>query len=290
MIALFLALCAGFASATCPQGYQHMTSINCGTVSGKNVKLLTCSSFHDANVSSYICSPPTFAWMYQVCKDKYGDGGTFNPVWEKTESTCYPDESNAQFWLNYNNYTMTGVFCSNFPKVKKTINFQFERGTLLFWTAHPAVSVVNQEDGIVPPDAKFSKFMAKLQSYNSDVVTLFRDDFFVPSCAKSIQFWYNFLTLEYGEDVYADFMRIVIENSNGVLLKEVIVAQAGIQGQPGSPGGKWLHMSGWKKVWFSIAGLPLNQVVRLRVYVDVRNVGDEAFDSAVLIDRLKYNL
>ncbi len=43
-------------------------------------------------------------------------------------------------------------------------------------------------------------------------------------------------------------------------------------------------------VWFSIVGLPLDTILRLKIYVDVRNVGDGAFDSVVLIDRLKYNL
>jgi hypothetical protein len=96
--------------------------------------------------------------------------------------------------------------------------------------------------------------------------------------------------MEYGAAAFPDFMRIVIEDNNGMLLKEVVVAQASIQDQPGSPGGKWLHISGWKKVWFSMAGLPINQVIRLKFYVDVRNVGDEVFDSAVLVDRLKYNM
>jgi hypothetical protein len=289
-IALFLSLSVGTTLAVCPPGFQHMTSVNCGTLGGKTVKLLTCSTFHAENATNYFCTPPTFAWMYNICVNKFGQGGTYNPIWEKTESSCYPDESNAQYWLDYNGYTLNGSFCSNFPRVKKTNNIQFERGTLLFWTAHPSVFVVTQEDGIVPPDAKFSKYMAKLVSVGSDVVTLFRDDFFVPSCVKSVQFWYNFLTMEYGAAAFPDFMRIVIEDNNGMLLKEVVVAQASIQDQPGSPGGKWLHISGWKKVWFSMAGLPINQVIRLKFYVDVRNVGDEVFDSAVLVDRLKYNM
>jgi hypothetical protein len=290
MYFVFLALFVGSAIADCPLGYQHMTSVNCGVVAGKKAKLITCSSFHNKTIPGHVCTSPSFSWMYAHCETLFGKGKTFNPVWERTESSCYPDDTNTQYWLDYNNYTLTGEFCVNFPKVKRTNNFQFERGNLLYWTAHPSVSVVTQEDGITPPDATFSKFMAKLHTSGYDVVTLFRDDFFVPGCAKSIQFHYNFLTLEYGASYYNDFMTIVIEDENGQLLKQVVVDQMGIQDKPGTPGGNWLHASGWRKVWFSIVGLPLDQILRLKVFVDVRNVGDGSFDSTVLLDRLKFNL
>lgn len=259
-----------------------MTSVNCGVVAGKQVKLITCSSFQNKSVAAHVCTPPPFTWMYETCEGFFGKGNNFNPVWERTESSCYPDDTNSQYWLDYNSYTLSGEFCQNFPKVKKTNNFQFERGNLLYWTAHPSVSVVKNEDGITPPEATFSKYMVKLHTSAQDVVTLFRDDFFVPGCAKSIQFYYNFLTREYGDYFFNDFMTIVIEDENGQLLKQV-----SIQDQPGTPGGNWLHASGWRKVWFSIVGLPLDQVLRLKVYVDVRNGG---VDSVVLLDRLKFNL
>lgn len=287
---VFLAMFVGSVMSECPVGYQHMTSVNCGIAGGKKVKLITCSSFQNKTLAGHVCTPPPFVWMYEHCEALFGKGNTFNPVWERTESSCYPDDTNSQYWLDYNNYTLTGDFCLNFPKVKRTNNFQFERGNLLYWTAHPSVSVVKEEDGITPPEATFSKYMAKLHTSWYDVVTLVRDDFFVPGCAKSIQFHYNFLTREYGASYYDDFMTIEIEDGNGQLVKQVVVNQMGIQDQPGSPGGNWLHTSGWRKVWFSIAGVPFDQVLRLKVYVDVRNVGDGAFDSAVLFDRLKFNL
>lgn len=286
---MFLAMFVGSVFSACPEGYNHMTSVNCGQVGGKVAKLITCSSFQNTSLPGHICTPPSFAWMFAQCEGLFGKG-TFNPVWERTESSCYPDGSNTQYWSDYNKYTLTGDFCANFPKVKKTNNFQFERGNLLYWTAHPAVSVVTQEDGITPPEATFSKYMVKVASYYYDVVTLFRDDFFVPGCAKSIQFYYNFLTREYGDYYFNDFMTIVIEDANGQLLKQVSVQQTSVQSQPGSPGGSWSHVSGWQKVWFSIVGLPLDQVLRFKVYVDVRNVGDGSFDSVVLMDRLKFNL
>lgn len=290
MYIVFLALFVSSALAECPVGYQHMTSVYCGVVGNKKVRLLTCSSFQNKTLASHVCSPPPFTWMFQHCEGLFGKGNNFNPVWERTESSCYPDDTNTQYWLDYNNYTLVGSFCDNFPKVKRTNNIQFERGNLLFWTAHPAVSVVTEEDGITPPEATFSKYMAKLHTSGGDIVTLFRDDFFVPGCAKSIQFYYNFLTSEYGDSYYNDFITIVIEDEDGLLLKEIVVNQVSIQDQPSTPGGNWLHASGWRKVWFSIVGLPLDKVLRLRFYVDIRNVGDSAFDSVVLIDRLKYNL
>jgi len=290
MYFVFLALFAGSAFAGCPVGYHHMTSINCGLVAGKIARLITCSSFHNTSVAGHVCASPSFSWMYEHCESLFGKGNTFNPLWERTESSCYPDDTNSQYWLDYNNHTLTGDFCGNFPKVKRTNNLQFERGNLLYWTAHPSVSVVSQEDGVNPPDAVFSKFMAKLLTSGDDVVTLVRDDFFVPGCAKSIQFHYNFLTLEYGESYFNDFMTIVIENENGELLKQVVVDQIGIQDKPGTPGGNWAHASGWRKVWFSLAGLPFDQILRFKVFVDVRNVGDGSVESAVLFDRLKFNL
>jgi hypothetical protein len=290
MYLVFLAMFVGSAMAACPFGYKHMTSVNCGFVAGKTVRLITCSSFQNTTVPGHVCASPPFTWMYQQCESLFGKGNTFNPVWERTESSCYPDDTNSLYWLNYNNHTLTGDFCLNFPKMKRTNNFQFERGNLLFWTAHPSVSIVTKEDGISPPDAIFSKYMAKLHTSGADIVTLFRDDFFVPGCAKSIQFYYNFLTTEYGASDFNDFMTIDIEDANRQLLKQVVVDQMGIQDQPGSPGNAWSHVSGWQKVRFSIVGLPLDDVLRFKVYVDVRNIGDGSVDSAVLFDRLKFNL
>lgn len=290
MYFVFLAMFVGSSFACCPEGYKHMTSVNCGLVGGKSAKLITCSSFHNTTLAGHVCKAPSFTWMYDHCEGLFGKGNNYNPVWERTESSCYPDGANTQYWWDYNKFTLADDFCLNFPKVKRTNNFQFERGNLLFWTAHPSVSVVKDEDGITPPQATFSKFMARVPTSWYDVVTLFRDDFFVPGCAKSIQFFYNFLTREYGSSYYNDFMTIVIEDSNGQLLKEVVVDQMGIQDQPGSPGGSWTHASGWRMVKFSLVGLPLDQTLRLKVYVDVRNVGDGSFDSVVLLDRLKFNL
>jgi hypothetical protein len=289
--ALLLFTLFGSAFSMCPSGYQHMTSVNCGKVGGKFAKLLTCSSFHKPTETKYLCIAPPAEWMQNACSGFFGADKVYTPVWEKTESSCYPDGTNPNYWFDYNKYTLTSDdFCSNFPKVKRTNNFQFERGTLLFWTAHPAVSIVSNEDGVQVVEPVFSKFMAKLHTSGQEVVSLFRNDFFVPSCAKSISFFFNFLTREYGAQYYNDFMTINIEDTQGNLLKEVYVDQMGIQDQPGTPGGNWLHASGWQRVAFSLVGVPLNQVLRLKIYVDVRNVGDGAFDSVVLLDRLKYNM
>jgi hypothetical protein len=291
---LFIVLFALFIGSTmgeCPLGYHHMTSVNCGVVSSKTVRLITCSTYQNTSLAGHMCSPPSFTWMYDHCETFFGKGNIFNPVWERTESTCYPDNTNPQYWSNYNNYTLIATdFCSNFPKVKRTNNFQFERGNLLFWTAHPSVSVVQQEDGVTPPESTFSRYMAKLHTNAYDVVTLFRDDYFLPGCAKSLQFYYNFLTHEYGDINFNDFMTVLIEDESGQQVKQVVVDQLSIQDKPSTPGGNWAHASGWKKVTISVVGLPLDALLRLKIYVDIRNVGDGAFDSVLLLDRLKYNM
>jgi hypothetical protein len=283
---VLLASCAVSSLATvpsCPSGYKHMTSVYCGKNPG--VKLLTCSNFD----STSLCQKPSKNWMLSVCKSLFGTQRSYSPKWEETESGCYPDESNPSYWQTYNGYTLSGDFCTNFPKVKKTNNLQFERGDLTFWSSSGQVSVVKTEDGI---KSKIGKFMGKLQSNGETPATIYRDDFFVPTCAKSIQFYYNLLTNEAPDGVtkYPDPFIASIEDLDGNTLLSIKYNALDIQSYPPTATGVWLHASGWRKAVLPLKNIPKDQILRLKFSAFVANELDTSFDSAILLDSIKYNL
>lgn len=282
---IFLTLFATSSyGALCPNGYRHMTSIDCGTSTRKAIVCTppvcenTGRKLLSGECISSTCKAPSVSWMTSVCNQVFGTSGTIK--WEPTESTCYPE--NPAYWLAYRNYQVSGDFCSNFPRVKRSNNLQFERGNLLFWQTSGDVSVVSSEDGILPTRGKF---MVKLVSGG----TLSRNDFFIQPCAKSIQFSYNFLTTEEGEVEYNDYMTIKIFDES----KEYLSAsldQLSVQSFPSSATGVWRHVSGWNTVRLSLTNVPKDTVLRLSIESAVFNVGDDALPSAVLIDQIKYNV
>lgn len=288
----FMVVCMVMTMAfadNCPENYKHMTSIYCGK---NNKKLLTCSSYICENPArklltqcvQSLCSVPPVDWMTQQCELMFGVG-SYKPQWEETESGCYPTDQ-PDYWLQYNNYVISGDFCSNFPKLKITNNLQFERGDLRFWDTVGDVTVIKSEDGI---KSKYGKYMAK-------VVTGVPNGFLeyewmdVPSCAKSVQFYYNFVTQETGQDIYNDFMTIKLRDFDNDVIKEVSVSASDISTKPGTSGGVWSHASGWKKVVVPFDGISPEYIRSFRIQVNAQNVGDDFVESAVLFDGLKYNL
>lgn len=283
---IFLTLFATSSyGALCPNGYRHMTSIDCGASTRKAIVCTppvcenTGRKLLSGECISSACKAPSVSWMTSVCNQVFGTAGTIK--WEPTESTCYPED--PAYWVTYRNYQISGDFCSNFPKVKRSNNLQFERGNLAFWQTSGDVSVVSSEDGILPTRGKF---MAKLMASS----TLTRDDFFVQSCAKSIQFSYNFLTNEYGDLAYNDYMTISVTDQNGNVYVSASLDQVSVQSFPPSSTQVWAHVSGWNTVKLTLGNVPKDVVLRLSIHSAVYHQGDEIVDSAVLIDQIKYNV
>lgn len=170
-------------------------------------------------------------------------------------------------------------------------NGGFETGNLSGFTPQGNASVVQLLGNLEPPEGKFMAMISTGPGAPNTIGRITASHLMVPAAAKKLVFDYDFLTNEINQPpLFNDFFLARIVPLNGPPIEGVRVSRDDMRfGRvPNLPGtGGFLAQTGFREGVIDVSRFA-GKMLTLDFCFLVQDVGDQIFDSATLIDNIRF--